>query len=93
MSFKSKVVKIGEHDVNVGCERMEDQTSPSHRVRFTAEVEGTTYSHTMTVGPEDGPVSDVSAEQVQADVDAARQYAASHAHFHHKVKTIIPSID
>jgi hypothetical protein len=92
MSFKTKTLKIEDHDVEVSCERV-DEDQPCHRVRFTAKLGDTSYDHTMTIGPVDGPVIKLEPGQLQKDVDAARAQAANHAHFHHTVKTLIPGVD
>jgi hypothetical protein len=93
MSFKSKRVKVKGLEVDVRCERIVDESSPAHRVCFTAEIDGTKYHHTHTIGPEDGPIPQVSLEQVQKDINAARKYAAEHAHLHHSIKKIIADVD
>lgn len=92
MSFKTKTLNIEGQDIEVRCERV-DEDQPCHRVRFTAKLGDTSYDHTMTIGAVDGPVAKANAEQIQKDVDAQREHAAAHAHFHHRVKQIIPEID
>jgi hypothetical protein len=95
MSFKSKTLRIKEKDVTVHCRRV-DEHLPTHRFIFSAEIEGKVYDRDipgLTIGPEDNAFEHITPEQLQKDVDSARQKAAEHAYFHHTVGSLITDVD
>jgi hypothetical protein len=103
MIGKTKTVKHEAAEVEVHCEKIATTSCPAcatplgkshcHSYRFTARIGGTTFHHTMTVGPVDGELIPPTKEQFQKDVDSARAYAAKHAHFHHQVGLIENELD
>ena len=103
MIGEAKVIRHEGTDVEVSCEKMLDETCPTcntvigkshcHSYRFTATVGDTTFHHTVTVGPVDGEISVPTKEQLQKNFDAARNYAARHAHFHHQIGMLEKEID
>lgn len=88
MSFPKKTLKVCDcgHEAEVSCEKLGEQ--PNHSYKFTAKIGDTVYEHTMTVGPVDGPIVQPTLEQLQKDVDAAREHAAKHCHMRHTVKEL-----
>jgi hypothetical protein len=88
MSFPRKTIKCscGGHEISVTAEKLGE--SPNHSYKFTAVLEDSTYEHTLTIGAVDGPVEELSIEDFQASVDAAREIAANHVHLRHAVKQL-----
>lgn len=103
MIGEAKIVRHEGADVEVSCAKVSNETCPvcstvigkshCHSYRFTARVGNTTFHHALTVGPVDGEISVPSKEQFQMDFDAARKYAARHAHFHHQIEMMEKEID
>lgn len=76
------------HDIEVGCSKVQLRPDQPPCYIFEAQVGDTYYEHRLTVGPVDGPVIQPTVEQLQRDVDAARELAANHAHARHLVETL-----
>ena len=103
MIGQAKIIRHEGMDIGVSCERVSDETCPAcnatigkshcHSYRLTAIVGDTTFYHTLTIGPVDGEISVPTKEQLQNDFDAARKYAARHAHFHHQIGMLEKEID
>jgi hypothetical protein len=91
MSFPDKVIKIGEHDVLVKCQKIKEDHC--QRYSFRAELGDASHVHTMTVGPIDGEFTPPTLEQLQKDVDAAREEAARHAHARHIISQLEGQIE
>ena len=103
MIGETKIVRHEGTDVEISSEKISGEACPicntvigksdRHSYRFIARVGNTTFHHTLTVGPMDGEISVPTKEQFQKYFDAARKYAARHAHFHHQVELLEKEID
>ena len=103
MIGESKIIRHEGADVEVVCEKVASEVCPTcktvigksdaHSYRFTAKLGETAFHHSVTVGPVDGEVVVPAKEQLQKDIDTARQYAARHAHFHHQIGLLEKEID
>ena len=99
----TKIVQHEGTEVEVSCEKVRNEICPTcksvigksggHTYRFTAMVGDTAFHHSLTVGPVDGEVVVPTKEQLQKDIDDARQYAARHAHFHHRIGLLEKEIE
>ena len=81
--MKDSTVQVQGQSVQVTTEKVPHPTL--HVYKFTATLNDSTYSHTLTVGAVDGPIHLPTPEELQAAVDEARKHAATRAHFHNHV--------
>jgi len=103
MIGESKIIRHEGTEIEVSCEKVSSEICPtcksvigksgSHSYRFTAKVGDTIFHHNLTIGPIDGEVVVPGKEQFQKDIDAARKYAARHAHFHHQIGMLEKEIE
>ena len=103
MIGKTRILRHEGEDIEVSCEKIIAETCPAcksaigksggHGYRFTAKLGNTTFHHNLTIGPVDGEITVPTKEQFQKDFDAARKYAARHAHFHHQIGLLEKGID